>query len=401
MAEGMAFVCGGRADAGVRALRRAVAVLEEVPELGDDPRMLEWLVLAPLWLRDAESGRGLIAEVVERVRREAAVGMLPGILLFVARDQATTDDWAAAHTSYAESIRLARETGRRAELASSLAGLAVLEARQGREPECRRDAAEAVSLCDELDNVVHGVWATQSVADLELGLGRPLRAIERYEAQAARLRAHGFGDVDLSPGPDLVEAYLRVGRDADAAATAADFVVQAEAKGLPWVLARAARCRGLLAEPGAFEAPFEEALVLHQRTPDAFERARTQLAYGTRLRHHRQRVRAREQLRLALETFDRLGARPWVGQAEAELAATGETSRRRDPSTLDDLTPQELQIARLLADGMTTREAAAAIFLSPKTVEYHLRGVYRKLGIHSREDLAVAMATQQHAAVAP
>ena len=89
--------------------------------------------------------------------------------------------------------------------------------------------------------------------------------------------------------------------------------------------------------------------------------------------------------------FERLGARPWAEQARAELAATGETARRRDASTLDDLTPQELQIARLLAGGMTTREAAAAVFLSPKTVEYHLRHTYRKLGIRSRDALAEAL----------
>ena len=91
------------------------------------------------------------------------------------------------------------------------------------------------------------------------------------------------------------------------------------------------------------------------------------------------------------DIFDRIGAESWAAQASSELAATGETARRRDASTLDQLTPQELQIARQLADGKTTREAAAAIFVSPKTVEYHLRNVYRKLGINSREELAAAL----------
>jgi DNA-binding CsgD family transcriptional regulator len=104
-------------------------------------------------------------------------------------------------------------------------------------------------------------------------------------------------------------------------------------------------------------------------------------------------VLAREQLRAAHEAFNRLGARGWAELASAELAATGETARRRDATTLDELTPQELQIALLLASGKTTREAAAAVFLSPKTVEYHLRHVYRKLGIRSREELAAALAS--------
>ncbi|TMK95902.1 MAG: helix-turn-helix transcriptional regulator, partial [Actinobacteria bacterium] len=96
----------------------------------------------------------------------------------------------------------------------------------------------------------------------------------------------------------------------------------------------------------------------------------------------------------ALEAFDRLGADPWSELARAELEATGETARRRDASTADTLTPQELQIAQLLAAGKTTREAAAALFLSPKTVEYHLRHVYRKLGVSSRAELAEKLASR-------
>jgi DNA-binding CsgD family transcriptional regulator len=123
-----------------------------------------------------------------------------------------------------------------------------------------------------------------------------------------------------------------------------------------------------------------------------FETARTRLAYGERLRRTRNRVLSRAQLRLALETFEHLDAAPWAERARTELAATGERLRRRDPSTIDELTPQELQIAMLLAGGRTTRETAAALFLSPKTIEYHLRHVYLKLGIHSREELARALA---------
>jgi DNA-binding CsgD family transcriptional regulator len=127
---------------------------------------------------------------------------------------------------------------------------------------------------------------------------------------------------------------------------------------------------------------------------DTFETARTRLAYGERLRRARNRVLAREQLRAALDTFEHLGAGPWADRASAELAATGETRRRRDPSTIDELTPQELQISLALAGGRTTRETAAALFLSPKTVEYHLRHVYQKLGIHSRDELAQALAAE-------
>ena len=140
------------------------------------------------------------------------------------------------------------------------------------------------------------------------------------------------------------------------------------------------------------EELFEQALRHHAQTPDAFETARTQLAYGQRLRRARRRVRARIQLRAALATFEHLDVPPWAEQARSELAATGERRLRHDPATSDELTPQELQIGLLLAGGKTTREAAAALFLSPKTIEYHLRHVYQKLGIHSRIELAQAFA---------
>jgi DNA-binding CsgD family transcriptional regulator len=391
MAQGMALVIDGRGDEGAEAARRAVAILEQSDELSDDPALIAWAALGPLWLREADVGRSLIARASERARERMAVGALPYLLTLLARDQATTDNWSGATMSYDEAIRLGRETGQRVALAASLAGLAWLEARQGRETGCREHAAEAIALCEELGVSLFTVWATNALGDLELALGNLAAAVERYEAQAGALIERGIADVDLSPAPELVEAFLRLGRDADAEAVAEEYFAQASAKGQPWSLARAARCRALVAGRDELERCFEQALGLHARTPDVFESARTRLAYGARLRRIRRRLDAREQLRLAAETFEQLGAEPWVAQAHAELAATGVTARRRDVRTLDDLTPQELRIARLLADGRTTREAAAAIFVSPKTVEYHLGHVYRKLGINSRAELLSAL----------
>ena len=121
---------------------------------------------------------------------------------------------------------------------------------------------------------------------------------------------------------------------------------------------------------------------------DRFETARTRLAYGERLRRASRRVRARDQLHGALDDFEDLGASRWAERAALELAATGETVRRRGADPRASLTPQELQVSMLLVEGRTTRETAAALFLSPKTVEYHLRKVYTKLGIGSRSELA-------------
>jgi DNA-binding CsgD family transcriptional regulator len=397
MAHGMALVADGHGDEGAAEARRAVGILEQSNELREDARLLAWAAFGPMWLREANADHGVVDQAFAWARAQAAVGILPTLLHNVARHQATTDQWPAAEASYAEAIRLARETGQRTELAAALAGLSWLEARQGRETACRDHADEAAALCTELGMGLYGIWAIQALGDLELGLARPAAAAEHYEAQSDALRSRGIADVDLSPAPELVDAYLRLSRRDDAATAATDFMTAAEAKQQPWALARAARCRGLLADAAEIECCFQEALQLHERTPDGFEAARTRLAYGARLRRERKRVRAREELRGALEIFERLGAKGWTEQARAELAATGETARRRDASTLDDLTPQELQIARLLADGSTTREVAAAIFLSPKTVEYHLGHVYRKLGIRSREELAVSFkAPREH-----
>ncbi|HTZ87711.1 MAG TPA: AAA family ATPase [Solirubrobacteraceae bacterium] len=393
MSRCIALVADGQGEAGAASARDAIDVLEGSDELRDDPGLLAWAALGPLWLREADTGRGLIERAFERAREQAAVGTLPYLLHLRARDQATTDQWAAAEVGYDEAIRLGRETGQHVEAAAALAGLSWLRARQGREADCREHAAEAGAQCEALGIGLYGVWAIQALGDLELGLSRPAEAIAHYEAQAAALEGRGIADVDLSPVPELVDCLLRVGRERDAARIAGTFIAQAAAKGQPWSLARAARCRGMLADADELDAPFQEALRLHELTPDVFETARTQLAYGARLRRARKRILAREQLREAARVFERLGAQSWLEQAHTELSATGETARRRDPSTLDELTPQELRIARLLAEGRTTREAAAAIFLSPKTVEYHLGNVYRKLGIKSREELAVALSS--------
>ena len=390
MAGAIALVAAGEGQEGAAHARRAVAILEETGELRDDPRLVAWAMLGPLYLR-ANEGRALIERATDQVRARGAAGTLSVILHYLARDQATTDQWPAAHANFDEAIRLAEEMGLRSDQAASMAGLAWLEARQGRAADCRAHAELAKALCDELGMGTYAVWAVQALGDLELGLGRVAESAALHEAQAALLREHGLADVDLSPAPELVDAYLRLGRGNDASAQAAAYREAAEAKGQPWGLARAARCRGMLPETVGWDAAFEEAIACHDRTFDVFERARTLLAYGARLRREQQRARSREQLRAALDAFERLGSVPWADQARAELAATGERARRRDPSTLDDLTPQEFQLAGMLARGMTTREVAAAVFLSPKTVEYHLRNTYRKLGIHSREELAAAI----------
>jgi DNA-binding CsgD family transcriptional regulator len=393
-ALGIAQVVAGDGEAGARALKDAADVLDASEELREDPRLLAWAAVGPLFLREAEAGRARVDRALAYARERSAAGALPALLHYLGRDQAMSDAWPAAQASYHEAIRLSRESGQRTELVSGLAGLAWLEARQGLEKQCREHAEEGRALCGELGLGLYKVWTVIALGELELGLGRPGAAIEHFEEQQRLLDELGIVDVDLSPAPELVDAYLRTGRADDAAALVGPFAAAADAKGQPWAMARAARCLALVGSDAELDERFGEALALHERTRDVFEAARTRLAYGARLRRARKRVRAREELREAIQLFDSLGPTPWADLAGSELAATGETARRRDPSTLDDLTPQELQIAVLLSEGRTTKQAAAALFLSPKTIEYHLRNVYRKLGIASREELAAAITSR-------
>ena len=308
LAQGMALVFAGEGEDGARSIRGAVAQLEASDELRDDPHLVVWAAYGPLWLREAEAGRSLYERALELVRSRTALGALPELLVHVARDWATTDEWTAAHAAYSEGIALARETGQGVALSFGLGGLAWLEARQGREDESRAHAAEGREACIRTGVAVHELWTIAALGDLELGLGRPELAVQHYDEWDALLHSRGIEDTDLSPGPELVETYLRLGRAGDAAAAAARHEESARSKGQPWALARAGRTRGLLCPDEELEREFDAALRLHDMTPDVFETARTRLAYGARLRRTGRRVRAREELRTAIETFDALGA---------------------------------------------------------------------------------------------
>jgi DNA-binding CsgD family transcriptional regulator len=390
VAHGMALVFAGRGAEGAEAFRRTVAIAEAHASLRDDPETASLLAMGPLYLREADAGNELIDRALDVARAHAAMGVLPRLLHRVARGEAGADRWANAHAHYTESLALARETNQPIELAGALSGLARLEARRGQEERCRSTAAESLDLCAQLDLATYEIWTHAALGELELGLGNAATAAGHFGRQAERLAASGLADVDLSPAPELVECHLRLGAVEDAAALARRYAEEAAAKGQPWALARAERALALVAADDA-ELHLHLALELHEATPDVFEAARTRLALGAHLRRARRRAKARPELRRAIEVFDALGAEPWAALAAGELAATGETARRRAPHTLDELTPQELQIALILAGGKTTREAAAALFLSPKTIEYHLRHVYRKLDIRSRDELAEAM----------
>jgi DNA-binding CsgD family transcriptional regulator len=391
LALGTAMIYADEGEQGPRLLRDAIAILEASDALSADPRSLAAAAIAPLWLRERGTGPPLVDRAIEAARREGALGALPFVLALAGRDAATGDRWAVGVSLYEEAIALARETDQALPLSAALAWLASIHGRQGDSAPCEAAAHEALELTERRGLWQLHIWAHEALADLALGLGRLDDALERLREKQRVMAAHALTDPDLSPIPELVEVAVRAGATPGKSAEFDAFARSAESKGQPWALARLERSRGLMAGSG-FELHFGEALRLHEAARDRFEEARTRLCFGERLRRTGERVKAREHLRAALDAFDELGAAPWGERARTELLASGERARRRDPSTLDELTPQELQIGMLLAGDHTTREAAAKLFLSPKTVEYHLRNVYRKLGIHSRAELARELA---------
>ncbi|WP_187369281.1 helix-turn-helix transcriptional regulator [Baekduia soli] len=310
--------------------------------------------------------------------------------------------WAAALADAGESARLARETGLLPLLTFTLSVLAHVEAGMGRRDEARAHARESLQLGEAAGASAVMVYAVNALAFDALSAGEAEAAAELHD-RVHRLAAPLHIQRGLVQyGANRVEALARVGRTDEAFQALEDF---ADAPGGgTWAQGALARCRGILAGK-AYEQHFEAALAHHGQDGQPFERARTQLCFGERLRRDRRRADAREQLGDALEAFERLGAAPWAERARVELRATGGAAaaaaeaptpggEAAPAAGLEELTAHELQIARLVAYGMTNREVAAKLFLSPKTIEYHLSQIYRKLDLRSRTQLAGLMASE-------
>ncbi len=335
-----------------------------------------------------ETARAVADRVIPAARTAGAFGLLAYCLGAQAELDARIGHWASAYADGFESVDLARESGQTGQLSYNLARLAWVEAGQGREEACLAHAAEALELADALGFGSSTLFAEAALGLLELGTGQSEVAIDRL---GALLRADALGVREpnrIEFRSDLIEAAVRAGRLDVAEHALADLARGVERSRRPMSVAALHRARGLLASDEDFAAEFEAALVAHGAGRTPFERARTQLCFGERLRRARRRAEGRTQLRAAVAQFDLLGARPWAERARVELRASGETARKRDPTSAEQLTAQELQVARIVANGASNREAAAALFVSPKTIDSHLHSAYRKLGIRSRTELA-------------
>ncbi|HEY9292173.1 MAG TPA: AAA family ATPase [Microlunatus sp.] len=390
LATGMARTITGDGARGAGLIRSAVSLVADIEELQAERFRLPLRIQGALWLREAGPVRAVVDAAIEEAREQAALGSLPYLLMHIGRDAATTDRWSDAETAYLEGIRLAREIGQSTDLAVALAGMAWLSARRGKADQCLELIAEAEALASDRRIRLASLWLTFARGDLDAALGRPAEAIEHYRRLQGWLNEADFADPDQWCVPELVECSLHLGRPFDDTKIIGDFVRLAGAKNQPWSLARRERTLALTDEADP-ESHFETALQWHAKSPDAYETARTELSYGAWLRRNRRRTDARPHLRRAMAILDRLGAAPWADTAAQELLATGATVQRQRDDPIDRLTPQERQIGQLLAAGRTTREAAAALFISPKTVEYHLRHIYHKLNVQSRSELADRM----------
>jgi len=392
--SGAAHVWAGRPELGVPLVRHAIDLLESDPDLRDDPRHITVASFAALWLMDPGVALPYAERRLARAREVGALGMLAAGLTLAAGGLAWLGDHVRAYAFAGEAVELLGALGRTTEPGIAHEILAVESAGRGLHEEAGR----------MLERARHVVAATgiqgtpphlaHNVAYCALCRGDLVEVVAVLEDQIERYGGVGLDLAPLGVAPHLVEAYLGLGRDADARELAARFAAAQPETPHEHVAAMVERCRALIAHDiDEAAAAFDRALAHHAGRVDRHEGARTRLLYGMRLRRAGRRIAAREHLHAARQEFVAMDLTLWAQRAVDELAGTGERARQRDGSA-QPLTSQETRVALLVAQGMTNREVAAALFLSPKTVEHHLGAVLRKRGLRSRTELARAIAGQ-------
>src|SRR5690349_4012140 len=321
--------------------------------------------------------------LVDEARARGSIGHLPSGLSQQSWADTMLGNYRDARVSAAEGRQLAIDLGQTFWADWMCGTLAYLAAIEGDEHACR-DYAGQVRATEQ--SAAAAPWAEAALTLLDLGYGRVADSLARMQAAATGPAWHHPNITRMAP--DLVEAAVRLGQLGRAAEAAGRFSRWASLVGQPWADALHVRCQALIASGSEAERHYERALSLHEQDTRPFDQARTQLLYGEWLRRERRKRDARVQLLASLQTFDKLGAWPWANQARTELTATGAAApRAAPPDLLAALTPQELQITRLAARGLANRDIAAQLFLSPRTVAYHLYKAYPKLGISSRAEL--------------
>ena len=377
--HGLDAAVHGDWPAAMGPLDEAFALAEHLAE--EDQDLLPNLGIAAMYLGDDALIRRYHEQLLARARSTGAVLMTLYSLVRLGFAELTSGRWTTARAAAAEALPLAEQSGHRGLAALPTAWLALLAALRGDEA-VDQHLADVEQICAEhplgilaevVPDVLHWVRGVRDAAEP----AGALHQLEQIRHPITRRLA----------ATDRVEAAVRAGRPDLAHAWVEELAGFAEATGSAWAHAVAEHGLALLRNGPEAERHFEQALAAHAKTERPPDRARTQLAYGAFLRRSRRRVDARPHLRAALETFEDLGAHRWADRARQELRASGETTRRRDVSTVVDLTPQEVQVARLVRQGLSNRDAAAQLYVSPRTVDFHLRNVFTKLGVSSRTEL--------------
>ncbi|MFI7643061.1 AAA family ATPase [Nonomuraea sp. NPDC049400] len=335
---------------------------------------------------DFQAAWEIARAAADECRANGEIGKLTVLHITLATSEIFLGRFSDAAATASEGLRLTAETGGPSRAGCMHGMLAWIAAARGDADRCAELAAASHEHYDA-NGIVNGLaWAQWAQALLDLGRGRFAEALDRLETAVAGPVRHQFQAVHLAP--DQIEAAARLGLPADLPLRR--YEAWAQASGQTWAEAVLHRCLALL-EPDGERAHdhFRTAVRLHAGDGRPWESARTALVYGERLRRERHKSAARAQLRAALEIFQRLDARPWAERARNELRAAGDTGpAAAGNDAMSALSPQELQIVRLAAAGRTNKEIGAQLFLSPKTVSYHLYRAFPKLNVTSRAQLA-------------
>jgi DNA-binding CsgD family transcriptional regulator len=384
--HGWALLLRGRTAQGREVMRTAERLAAPLDPLGPHWPWLHLVLRTRIPLGELERAERDGLALADRAREAGALATLGGGLIVAAEAALRLGHWATVDAATAEAIQVAGDTAQRSWHGQALVTRARLAGARG-ETEAARELARTARGVAVTTGISTGLrFVHASLGFVELSAERVPEAIAELEAAERLVAGSGHEEPMLSPwAPDLAEAYVRGGRPADARRVLETLERHARLTGLAFPAAAAARARGMLDD--AYDAHFARALAHEETLP--FERARTLLAHGRRLHRARRRAEARERLREAHAGFERLGAAAWTAQAEHELRAAG--ARRRRAPAPSGLTPQELRVVAAVRRGASNREIATELFLAPKTVEFHLRQIYRKVGVRSRTQLVAAL----------
>ncbi|MDB1088278.1 LuxR C-terminal-related transcriptional regulator [Streptomyces sp. ACA25] len=387
---GMSALLRGDQNSGAGLLRRVIALGPHSQEPGGLLRAM----LASLVLGETAGARELGTRTLAIVRARGLTLLEPRVLEHLAYSELRLGRHSRARAHALEGLRGAARTGQRNHAAHHHAILAMTAAAEGDADRCARHAAAVGENAGPHGLGVAATLAAWSRARCDLALGRPHEAAARLEPVIGSGPGRGHCAVRLLVLPCFIEAAALAGEPERARPALEIFTLWAAVTDDPQAPAQLARCRALLAGPDEAAVLFADALVEHGRAQSPFDRARTQLLLGMTLRRLRRPGAARNVLRDALFAFEGCGARVWAERAAAELRATGEAAAGpAGPPALAGLTPQQLRIARHVAEGATNREVAARLSVSPRTVDHHLRNVFSLLGIRSRVELTRLLAT--------